>query len=116
MPFKDEHLRKAQHNEDFIKYLESSDSSKTKFIDWRVTALFYISIHYIEAFLATHKLHSQTHDNRDEYMEKVGLVDEEFLYSYNRLRDNARLARYSVTPIQEYKFEAMRIFYKNIKK
>ena len=54
------HLRLARNNEDFCQYLLSSNA----YLDWAVTGLFYSAVHYIEAYLATKRIHPISHPGR----------------------------------------------------
>ena len=90
MPTKEEHLKKAHHNEAFIESFEVAD---TPFLDWIVTAAFYAAVHYIEAYLASHDSHSQHHRARDsELVRDPGLKQ---IHSvYRQLKDDSTNARY----------------------
>lgn len=47
------HIRKAQHNERFLKLVEASDvSDLPTFVDWIVTVAFYIALQYVDSKLA----------------------------------------------------------------
>jgi len=53
MTDKPAHLRKAQHNEKFLQFVQRNDSISTPvFPDWMVTVAFYVALHYVDAKLA----------------------------------------------------------------
>ena len=62
MPSEQEHMDKARHNEAFV---QSLGIPTTTFLDWAVTGIFYAALHYVEAFLATQRVHSPSHRSRD---------------------------------------------------
>jgi hypothetical protein len=62
MPAKNQHLNKAQHDEDFAASL---DVDTTPYLDWIITGLFYSALHYVEAYFATLRVHSPDHRTRD---------------------------------------------------
>lgn len=90
MPAKDEHIKWATHNRDFWT---SIDLDNTPFIDWVVTGMFYESVHWVEAFLATKNHHSSKHSER-----KANLASESELRpvwkDYTQLERDSRNARY----------------------
>lgn len=90
MPNKAEHLHIAQSHEGFSDYLITND----KHLDWAITGIFYVAIHYVEAYL-DHKLqyHSASHRTRDSTMARMGhlrsIYDE-----FNDLKNDSIQARY----------------------
>jgi hypothetical protein len=88
MPSKDDHLGQARHNSAFF---DSFD--RLRFSDWAATTLFYIGLHYIDAFLATKNIHPGKHDVRDKYVAQLhelrGIYND-----YARLKSHSRTARY----------------------
>lgn len=68
MPFKEQHISQAQHNESFVN---SFQLDSTPYKDWVLTGIFYSSIHYIDALLATKSppIHPKAHTSRDTYIE-----------------------------------------------
>ena len=89
MPSKDEHLQKARHNEDFF---ESFDLISTPYLDWVITAIFYTSLHYLDAFLATQGIHPGSHSRRDTEV-RLFLGTSSYL-DYRALKDDSQDARY----------------------
>ena len=48
MADKDEHLKQAHHNEEFLEYLRENISI---YADWYTICIYYTALHYIEAYL-----------------------------------------------------------------
>lgn len=90
MPTKSQHLRQATHNE---KFFDDFDLTHSEFTDWAVVVLFYSALHYVEAFFAQHKIHCNTHAQRDPEINKrlSGLYIE-----YSDLKNDAVEARYKM--------------------
>lgn len=82
------HLTQAKHNEEFYGSIDATAHS-----DWCVTALFYATLHYVEAFLVKKKLTAIRHDERWRM-----ILDDPTLKplhgSYRRLQERSREARY----------------------
>lgn len=95
MPQKDEHLTQAVHNEAFVN---SFDFDTSLFLDWVLTGIFYSSIHYIEAFLATKDKHTSAHKSRDNY---VGVYLVNIYDDYRDLKDDTDDARYRCRTISK---------------
>jgi hypothetical protein len=92
MPLKDDHIRQAQHNQTFC---ESFD--KTSYSDWASTVLFYIGLHYVDAFLATRNVHPGSHDMRDRLLAQVHEL-RNISRDYWRLKSFSRTARCNTPP------------------
>lgn len=94
MPSKNQHLQKAQHDENFVASL---DIHTTPFLDWAVTGLFYAAVHYVEGYLATIGKHSPDHRVRDSAIQRDkkirGIYDD-----FNELKNCSINARYYVVP------------------
>lgn len=66
MPSRDEHLAKAQGNETFAVSITHENQTK---IDWTLVILFYVAVHYVEAYLAVQlSVHARSHTMRDRYV------------------------------------------------
>lgn len=91
MPKLDEHLKKAQHNETFVK---SFDLDSTPFIDWAITGLFYSALHYMEAYFAKQGAHSPDHRTRDSNIHRDGNLRSLF-FAYSDLKNFSVNARYT---------------------
>lgn len=95
MPLVAEHLKQAQHNEAFVNIF---DTASSPYLDWALIGIFYSSVHYIEAFLATKNKHTRYHTSRDNYVEVyLGNIYED----YRELKDYSEDARYSCKTITD---------------
>lgn len=61
MPLNPEHIAKAERNEKFADTV-----SKTAYLDWAVTIIFYAALHYVDAILAVSAIHPDNHTQRDD--------------------------------------------------
>ncbi len=92
MPQKDEHLNWAKHDRNFWI---SIDLDNTPFTDLAVTGMFYESVHWVEAFLATKGHHYRDHKQRKWAMRRVypsdlGTIE----VDYSKLKQVSETARY----------------------
>lgn len=85
----DDHVRKAEHNESFAKWL--LETSK-EYYDWVLVAAFYAAVHYVEAALVKKGSPSQDHATRDRGLQKY-LRDT--YKPYRNLKDLSTQARYT---------------------
>ncbi|MCI0613491.1 hypothetical protein L0244_10925 [bacterium] len=94
MPKASEHLAKVRSNKSMLDHL--GDASSTKFHDWYVTVVYYISLHCVEAIFDQEKgWHTLAHKERDEKLLKhFPALDAEFKKAYWRLYQQSREARY----------------------
>jgi len=94
MPTLNQHLRKAQHNENFATHI-----SPSPFLDWLVTTKFYAALHYIDAYLANKGIHPKRHrgskESRDTYIGNDPNLRPVY-HDYRRLREDSEDARYEV--------------------
>jgi hypothetical protein len=92
MPTTEAHLRKADHNKRFVSQITD------EFRDWRVTAWFYVGVHYVESWLAPENKHSNNHGDRTRYLSETRnapTARKMHLYDHYRdLYDLAISARY----------------------
>ncbi len=94
MPTTPEHKAKADQNEFFVSTLGNP------FWDWAVAGTFYTALHYVEAYLATKKIHSPSHPVRDSHIQKDNTL--KVIYAdYRELKDESRAARYDVIPFTQ---------------
>lgn len=91
MPNKNKHLKYAAHNDDFSDLF---DYKSTPFRDWVATIKFYEALHYIEAYLATKKIHSSDHRARDSVVSRESKL-RHISSEYRLLKDDSTNARYS---------------------
>ncbi len=100
MPDARQHLKQAQHNKCFLQ----SISDPKAYADWFVTVCFYQAVHFIDAFLATRRIHPEDHDRRFRELRKLRREFVEFkavLSHYKDLFDLSQDARYRCTRITE---------------
>jgi len=91
MPQKDEHINWAKHDRDFWT---SIDLDTTPFADWAVTGMFYESLHWVEAFLATKNRHSGKHADRKANIRSYKAKLQPIWKDYVQLERDSRMARY----------------------
>ena len=96
MPKKDEHINWATHDRNFWK---SIDLDNTPFTDWAVTGMFYESLHWVEAFLATKHYHSGKHRDRLRNMAQFASDLETVQADYNTLKQDSQNCRYDCSAI-----------------
>lgn len=90
MPSENVHRRQAEHNRQFLDWL---DVNVTDYLDWAVTGMFYTALHFVEWLLATKGLHSDTHDNRHQTMGRVSEL-KRIWREYQELEFQSRRSRY----------------------
>lgn len=104
MPGATEHLIQAKHNEKLLAKLGGGE-----FDDWEVTLMFYIALHYVDAYLAkVHKI-----DDPGDHAERDRLVAEKnhtrTLYgTYMRLKSRSVQARYYCSDFDPAELEKLR--------
>lgn len=85
-----QHEAKAFHNAQLYNVLDSK-----KFPDWSVVVLFYQGVHLIESILDTKGEHSETHQDRNKYMNNyTDLFPKELKRDYRELERLSMQARY----------------------
>ena len=91
MPNKTDHLNQAIHN---TKFLSTFD--RNEYNDWAATVLFYIGLHYIDAFLAAQPLplYPGSHDRRDKCVREISEL-RQISGDYWALKNSSRSARYN---------------------
>lgn len=94
MPPKDAHLAQAHHNEAFLEVIRT-----VGYNDWVATVLFYVSLHYIDAFLASRPMpiHPPHHDARDRMVSMFAEL-KPLAANYFKLKNMSRSARYDPPP------------------
>ena len=89
MPGRDDHLEQARHNTRFLAAFD-----KSMFKDWTATVLFYICLHYIDAFLAQKRnIHPSIHKTRDNAVATVSEL-KPIYGNYSALKNASFNARY----------------------
>lgn len=91
---KEKHIEKYKHNKEFIdKGIKNTDD----FLDWYVVAIFYCSVHLMEAFLSQKNIHSENHGDRKDFLRKE--LDQDVFQDYLGLYNLSRKARYDCIDI-----------------
>lgn len=101
MPQKEEHLKKALHNEGFLAYIASD---LTQFLDWKIIGIFYTTVHYIEAFLATKLEHPVSSGQRQTCTQRY--LDTQVYLKYRLLETNCVDARYYIETFSQSKIQS----------
>ena len=84
------HIRKAQHNMSLLnKHLP-----KKGFNDWKITAIFYACVHYVDSALAKLKIHPISHTGFDGRNTYVAANLRPISGKYQTLYNRSRYARY----------------------
>lgn len=105
MPRTEQHLQKAQHNEDFVASLGADPG---RFTDWAITGLFYSALHYVEACFALKQRHSADHRARDSDIWRDAQL--RGLYtSYSELKNYSVTARYQMRTVTAQDFADCRL-------
>ena len=91
MHWKDEHINWAEHDRNFWV---SIDLDNSLFTDWAVTGMFYESLHWVEAFLATKGYRSGNHPQRNRNMLLFTLELGPIQADYGKLKQDSETARY----------------------
>ena len=91
MPQKDEHFNWATHNRNFWT---SIDLDGSPFTDWALTGMFYESVHWVEAFLATKGYNSGNHPERSRNMRFYKSDFKPIQADYDTLKQDSETARY----------------------
>jgi hypothetical protein len=92
LPTKDEHVTKAQGNEAFAASIDLTNQAR---IDWKLVVLFYVAVHYVEAYLAKTGTHLRSHTTRDSYITKEANL-KRIRVSYAHLKYFGYNARYEM--------------------
>lgn len=77
--------------------------------------MFYTALHYVEAYLATKRIHSGSHPIRDSNINRDSVL--RAIYpDYRDLKDESRTARYDVVKFSEQDVKDMQKNLETIKK
>ncbi|MGH9488884.1 MAG: hypothetical protein ACRD2F_04720 [Terriglobales bacterium] len=90
MPRRDEHLKIAQENAYFRAGMDPANGTAR---GWVATVAFYEAIHLVEAFFATHYVHSPDHRTRDSSLVKFRET-KEIYDDFSELKNLSLSARY----------------------
>ena len=96
MPFKAQHLAKAQDNEAFYGAVRGNLAS---YEGWQVTTIFYAALHYIDAYLARMNRHPHGHLERDALVARESNL-RRISTDYFELKDRSIDARYGIVKFQ----------------
>lgn len=96
----EEHLAQAKSNIAFLEHL----SSTGKYIDWQITACFYVAVHLANAHIAKQesknfRAHIDVTDSLNPFNDFPSKVSEPVFISFQRLHNLSRKARYLVPPM-----------------
>jgi hypothetical protein len=87
-------LKKAKYNEDFLTKFE--ELLPNDYFDWKITVVFYIAVHYIDAYFLSHGTGINSHESRRNTMEHHhSALSEDCIDNYDNLYRLARNARYN---------------------
>ncbi|MGA2909629.1 MAG: hypothetical protein ABSE36_18150 [Terracidiphilus sp.] len=107
MPDKNVHVKKAKDNETFAATLDESTQAS---VNWKLIVLFYVAVHYVEAYLAkTLNMHLKSHTTRDSYiaresnLRKIGTQYMHLkFYGYNARYEADQFTKTDVKDAQNY--------------
>ncbi len=112
MADKDEHLKQAHHNEEFLEYLRENISI---YADWYTICIYYTALHYIEAYLDILFQHPTNNFERDRDIKQY--LDKSTRKKFRLLKDVSENARYNIIDINvegiDKEFEPALEFIKN---
>ncbi|MBD3189601.1 MAG: hypothetical protein GF308_03105 [Candidatus Heimdallarchaeota archaeon] len=92
MPDKNDHLQIVNKNFDFLDHTEKAIPP---FEEWGATILFYIAIHYLEAYLdECYGLHPRTHYKRLMILRNNTSMPSNIIRAYLTLYNRSRECRY----------------------
>lgn len=88
------HLKKAKYNEDFLDKFE--ELLPNDYFDWKITVVFYIVIHYVDAYFLSHGTTVSNHQERRDFMcNHHSPLTDDCCDHYDNLYRLARNARYN---------------------
>jgi hypothetical protein len=91
MPSKNRHVQWAKHNRSFWTGI---DLDSSPFTDWALTGMFYESLHWVEALLASKNYHSIKHSERAQNMHYFRSDFNPIQTDYDTLKQDSEAARY----------------------
>jgi len=88
------HLLQALHNEKFLEEFERL--MPDDYFDWKITVVFYIAVHYIDAYFSSHGTPTGSHEIRKDLMKNhLYPPPQKVCDNYENLYRLARTARYN---------------------
>jgi len=91
------HLQQAEHNESFLDCI--TKHSPKNYFDWKITVIFYIAVHYVDAYLVSHGIIVHDHNERNNQIEWGGGEP----YSFNEDESNRYSDLYRMCRNTRYK-------------
>jgi hypothetical protein len=91
-----EHVAKAEHNEQFLGTLDPATSA---YLDWFVTVVFYVAVHYLRALGSRAGFPNVgSYGDLEDFFRRVASLhrNTRVWKSYRRLKDDSRDARYEM--------------------
>jgi len=96
MATKEQHYKKAQHNEQFFGQF---DVKTTPYLDWVITGIFYSALHYMRALGSQHGFSNiSSYGEMDNLFNRLSVLkkNSDVYISYRQLKDDSREARYEM--------------------
>jgi hypothetical protein len=90
VPTRDEHINRAEENEQMAKAM---DLSKGVNVGWAITIIYYSALHYVDAYLEVQSIRPPNHEERDA---RVNSKLKDIYNEYRYLKHKSREARYSI--------------------
>jgi hypothetical protein len=91
VPTREQHIKKARENEAFAGTLDTASQAS---LNWKLVAMFYTAVHYIEAYLAKQlNQHLRSHTTRDNYVARESNL-RNIRNQYSKLKYYGYNARY----------------------
>jgi hypothetical protein len=91
-----EHVGKARENERFARSLDAANLCS---LEWAVTANFYATLHYVQAYFAAQKITFKLHTNRATAIARDAKLKVVY-QDYREMQDASEAARYEVNTIR----------------
>lgn len=94
MPSKDDHIKRAELNEEFGHLVLQGDR---KYAYWAVVAFGYSALHWVDAYI-DHKIgmHPRSHGTRLDYVSKDSLLRRHVHHDYRQVMTDCIDARYQM--------------------
>ena len=108
MGTKQQHLEKAQHNENFFN---SFELDTTPYLDWIITGIFYSALHYIRAVASKYNFENiASYGELDNLFNRLSILKKSppIYQDYRQLKDDSRDARYEVTKLNKKDVQELR--------
>jgi hypothetical protein len=102
MPSREEHIDKSEHNDRL-----SQDLAGGPYLDWAVTAMFYSTLHLVDAFLAIRSTHPESHEERGRLIRTYTQLQRRRM-DYRELEERSKDARYRCLPFTSQQVDAIR--------